>query len=319
MASGSSFISTNEINTFTNRKLRKLIIDQRFGSAPTLGVLRATDRLIVEDGGSIVVQPVLSQINQTAQSYSGADALNITVQEEFTNAEIQWKQASVSATITGIDKAKNSGTSQQLNLVKNKVEAAYLALFNLIAGFVYADGTGNGGKDFDGFLGAINNSGGFNTYLGIDRSANTWWQAQTLNAASAALSYGNMLTLFLNCRTDEEIPNFITCTNAGYQQYETLLIPGERYVDDKVGGLGFSNICFQGQPMVIDSHAPTGNYWFFNLDHCRLMVHKDENFRFVEFQNPPAQDILVARVQTYGNFYCDKPASCGVLQSVANA
>lgn len=320
MATGIPFISTAEANAFTLRKLRKTIIDQRFKSATMLGIFKGKDRLVLEDGGSIISQPILAQINQTAMSYAGADVLAASAQEEFTTYELAWKQITAAVTITGIDAARNSGTAAQLSLIKNKQESALLALFNLLAGFVFADGTGNGGKDWDGFLGAINNAAGFQVYLGVDRVANPWWQAQVVNPGSAtALSIGNMLTLWYACKTDEEVIDVISTTKGGMQQYESLLVPGERYVDDTIGNIGFDNIAFHGAAVVEDSHNPSGSMYFWNLDHCRLVIHRDQNFKFTGFEEPLSQDVMVGRWKAYGNMECRKPSSCGVLQNITGA
>lgn len=313
------FVSTTEANTFTERNLRTQIIDQRFQSATMLGIFRGKKRLKIEDGGSIISQPILAQINTTAMTYQGADVLNATAQEEFTNYEVSWKQATSSAVVTGLDEARNSGKRAQLSLIKNKQESALLALFNKLAAQVFADGTGNSGKDWDGFAAAFANASMFQVYLGIDRVANPWWQAQITNPGTpTALSYGNMMTVYMNCKTDEEAIDVISATKAGYMQYEALLTPGERYVDSSIGDLGFDNLAFHGKAVVEDSHNPSGEMWFWNLDHCHMFVHRDKNFKFGGFKQPDTQDVMVGRWYTYGNFECRKPASCGRLQSIQN-
>lgn len=313
------FVSTTEMNSVTHRDLRPSIIDQRFKSATMLGIFRGKKRLKLEDGGSIIAQPVLVQINQTAQSYAGADVLTTSDQEEFSAYEINWKQATVQVQITGIQRAMNDGRAQSLSLIKNKQETALLALFNQMAGWVFADGTGNNGKDWDGFLGGINNAAGFQSYLGIDRLANPWWQAQVFDPGTPTpLSAANMMTLFMATKVDEEVIDCISATSAGYQQYWNLLTPGERYVDDTIGNLGFSNIAFQGKAVVEDSHNPAGQMWFWNLEHARMFVHKKNNFRFRDFKEPDQQDIQVGRWFVYGNFELRKPSSCGVYRNIQN-
>jgi hypothetical protein len=313
------FISTTEMNALTHRNLRPTIIDQRFQSATMLGILRGKKRIKVEDGGSIVAQPILVQINDTAMSYAGADVLASSAQEEFSAYELPWKQAQVSVVVTGIDRARNQGRAQSVNFVKNKQESALLALFNLLAGFVFVDGTGNNGKDFDGFLGAINNAAGFQNYLGVDRVANSFWQAQIFDPGTpTALSANSMMTLFMATKTDEEVIDVISGTKAGYQQYWALLTAGERYVDDTIGNLGFSNIAFQGKALVEDSHNPAGQFFFWNLDHCRLVILRGHEFVFRDFQEPDNQDIQIGRWLVYGNYECRKPPSCGVYRNILN-
>jgi hypothetical protein len=314
-----TFMSTTEMNSFTHRNIRRTAVDQILKSATMLAIMRAKHRLVIEDGGSIISQPILVQLNQTAQTYSGAAVLESSTQEEYTSYELGWKQATSACMITGIDQKRNQGENQQLNLLKNKQQSALLALVNLLAGQVYADGTGNGGQDFDGFGAGINNAAGFQNYLGIDRIANPYWQAQVFNPGTpTALSTGNMLSLFLACRTDEEVIDVISVTKAIYAIYTSLLTPGERYVDDFVGGLGFDNLAFQGKPLVEDSHNPAATMYFWNLDHCRLVVHEDENFNFEGFKEPVNQDVIIGRWKVYGNYECRKPSSCGVYYSVLN-
>jgi hypothetical protein len=313
------FLSTAEINAFVDRNLRKSIIDQRYQAKPILGILRGKKRIILEDGGSIISQPILVQPNQTAITYSGADVLPTDAQEEFTTYELQWKQAQVSVTINGIDKARASGKRAQLDLVKNKIESAYMALFDKLGAQVFANGTGNASKDWDGLLAAVNNAQGFQVYLGIDRIQNPWWQAQVVNPGVAtALSTASMMTLWMLCKTDNERVHLISATKTGYSSFWQLLTPQEWFVDQEVGNLGFRNIAFQGCPLVDDSAQPTGTMNFHNLDHERLVVHRNRNFDFSGFQRPINQDTDTGHVFVYGNYVVRKPAATGVYQNISN-
>jgi len=313
------FLSTAEINAFVERNLRKTIIDQRFQAKPILGIFRGKKRLVLEDGGSIISQPILAQPNETAVTYSGADILPTDSQEEFTTYEIPWKQAQVSVTINGIDKARASGKRAQLDLVKNKIESAYMALFNKMGNQVFANGTGNGGKDWDGLGAAVNNAQGYQVYLGIDRLANPWWQAQIYNPGSpTALSGGGMMTLYMQCKTDEERINLISATKTGYASFWALLTPQEQFYDSEIANLGFENIAFQGCALVDESAQPANTMNFHNLDHERMLVHRDVNFVFDGFTRPTNQDTDTGHVFVYGNFEDRKPSASGQMQNISN-
>jgi hypothetical protein len=313
------FVSTAEVNTFVDRKIRPTVVDQRFKAKPVLGILRGKNRIVEIDGGSIIAQPVLAQPNQTAITYQGADILPTDAQEEFTSAEVPWKQATVAVTITGLDKLRTSGKERQLDYVATKVESAYMSLFNLMGIQVFADGTGNSGKDWDGIGAGVNNAAGFQVYLGIDRAANQWWQAQVFDpGVLTPLNTASMMTLFTQCQTDEERPNLISATKTGYSSFWGFLTPGETFVDSEVATLGFENIGFQGVVMVMDSSEPANTMHFLNLDHLQLLVHRDENFDFSGFDKPINQNIETAHVFVTGNFVLRKPSSCGVLRNIAN-
>jgi hypothetical protein len=313
------FVSTAEINAFVRRNLQTSIIDQRYGSRAFLGILKSKKRLKLIDGGSIYAQPILANPNQTAITYSGADILPTESQEEFTSFELPWKQAQASVTIVGIDKMRATGKESQLNYVKTKTESAYMALYDKVGQQVFANGTGNGGKDWDGLGAGVNNAAGFQVYAGIDRIANAWWQAQVFNPGTAtALSTASMMTLWMACKTDEERIQLITATKTGYSSFWQLLTPQEIFVSSEVASLGFDNIAFQGSPLVDDSGQPSGTMNFHNIDNEELFVHSQRDFMFNGFDTPIDQDVEAGHVFVYGNFIVKKPSSCGVYQNLSN-
>lgn len=320
MANGIPYVSTNEINTFCNRYVRPNIIDQRYQSRALFGILNSAGRIIKIDGGSLVAQPILSQPNQTAASYFGGQILNADAQEEFTNVEMRWCGAYASATINNTDKLRCTGRTATLNIVKAKVESAYMACFDKVGSFVFGNGNGNGGQDWDGMGAGINNAAGFQVYNGIDRVANPWWQAQVLNPGTpTALSTASMMTLWTACTTDEERPQVIITTKTGYASYWALLTPQEILADDTVGNLGFTNTAFQGSAVLMDFGVPSGSMYFINLDHTRVFFHTDRHFEFSGFQRPYNQDTEVGQVLALGNYEQRKPSASGYYANISNA
>lgn len=313
------FLSTAEINAFARRNLQTSIIDQRYGSRALLGILKNKKRLRIIDGGSIYAQPILANPNQTAITYSGSDILPTESQEEFTSYELPWKQAQASVTIVGIDKLRTSGKEANLNYVKDKIESAYMALYDKVGQQVFADGTGNGQKDWDGLGAGVNNAAGFQVYAGIDRIANPWWQAQIFDPGTlTALSTASMMTLWMACKTDEERIQLITATKTGYSSFWQLLTPQEIFVSSEVASLGFDNIAFQGSPMVDDSGQPANTMNFHNIDNEELFVHKDRDFVFNGFDTPINQDVEAGHCFVAGNFNVRKPSSCGQYRNISN-
>lgn len=316
---GIPYVSTNEVNTFTNRYLKPIIVDQRYQARPLMGIMKSVGRLRIIDGGSIVVQPILAQPNQTAASYFGADLLNADAQEEFSNVEERWCAAYASATINSTDRLRCTGREASLSIVKAKVQSAFMACFDRVASYIFGNGSGNGGKDWDGLGAAVNNANGFQVYNGIDRVANPWWQGQVQNPGTpTALATSTMMTLFMQCKTDEERIQLITCTKTGYQAFWSLITPQEIMGDDSIGNLGFNNIAFQGCALLDDYGQPANTMNFHNLDHERLFLHKSRQFEFEGFEKVPNQDVQSGQVFAMGNFEVDKPSACGVYQNISN-
>lgn len=316
---GLPYVSTSEMNTFCNRYVRPTAIDQRYQSRALFGVLNAADRIIRIPGGSIISQPILAQPNNTAASFFGADLLNADAQEEFSNVEIRWCAAYASVTINGTDKARCQGREAIFDILKIKTQSAYMACFDKVASFVFGNGSGNSGKDWDGLGAGVNNAAGYQVYNGIDRIANPWWQGQVFNPGTpTALATSSMMTLFMQCKTDEERVQLITATKTGYASYWALLTPQEILSDDSVGNLGFTNIAFQGCALVDDYGQPSGTMNFHNLDHERLILHRDLEFEFEGLVRPLNQYLQVGQIIAMGNFEVDKPSACGVFQNISN-
>lgn len=320
MANGIPYLSTTEVNTFANRYIRGNIIDQRYKSRALLGVLNSKGRVKKIDGGSIIAQPILAQMNQTAASYFGADILNADAQEEFTNVQIRWCGAYGSVTIVGTDKLRCTGREAALDFVEAKSESAFMACFDKVGSFAFGNGNGNSGKDWDGLGAGVNNAAGFQVYNGIDRVANPWWQSQVSNPGTpTAMSLATMGTLYVSCQVDEERPQLIVTTSTGYASYEALLTPNERFLDDAVGNLGFTNLAFKGSALIMDSGCPAGTMYFLNIDHVKLFLHKNRDFVFEGLVKVWNQDVEVGQVFALGNYECDKPSSCGLYANISNA
>jgi hypothetical protein len=127
-----------------------------------------------------------------------------------------------------------------------------------------------------------------------------------------------MMTLWMQCKTDEERIHLIVGTKIGYATYWGLITPQEWFVDPRVGNLGFENIAFQGSALVDDSGCPANTMYFINLDHVRMVVHRDRNFDFDGFIRPINQDTDTGHVFVAGNYEVRKPASCGIYVNIAN-
>lgn len=313
------FISTTEMNALTHRKLRRTIIDQRYKSQTLLAILRARERIQIEDGGALICQPILVDFNETGQSYAGADVWNVDPNEEISEYELKWKNLKTTVTITGDDRLSNTGREQSINFLTAKQDTALMKLMDLISGQLFGDGSGNDTKDIDGLAAAVNSATGYQQYLNLDRLANPWWAAQAFQPAVAtALSAGNMAQVFSAARTDIEVPSVHITTKATYNLYEALVTPGERLVDDFVGNLGFDNIAYKGKPLVEDSHCPAGTLYMLNLTLCRLVVHKDRNFTFRDFSEPVDQDAQIGHWLVRCNLEVQKPAANGVMTNILN-
>lgn len=108
------------------------------------------------DGGLSIVEPVMFRGVSNASTYAGYDILDTTPINPATAAEFEWKQSSSAVSISGQEIVKNAGKSKVIDLLSTKIRYAETDLKLLLnSQILTSDGSGNGGKDFNGFAVAI--------------------------------------------------------------------------------------------------------------------------------------------------------------------
>lgn len=268
------------------------------------------------DGGRVIVEPLLYATNSTAGSYSGYDVLDTDPQDGMTNAEFEWKQYSVSVSISGREKRQNNGDSAALNLLEGKIMQAEMSLIESMNGDLFTDGTGNGGKDVTGLVLAVDSAG---TYGNIDRSANTWWSSQE-TAVTGPLTIDAMRTVYNDCSRGYKKmhPGLIVTDQTEYEAYEAKLQPDMRYSDNQLADAGFENLAFKGSKMVFDEQCNDGIMYFLNPDVMGIRVHKDAKFTVTEEQRPVDQDAFVKQILWMGNVVTKAALRLGKLTGLDN-
>lgn len=249
------------------------------------------------DGGMKIRQPILYAKTTAGGSYSGSDPLNVTDNEQFTDAYYDWKQQYVNITISRLDELKNSGKSQVMNFVQMKVKAAEKTMKDNMGTDLFGDGTGNSSKAIDGLAIAIDSAG---TYGGIARGSYAWWEAVE-DSTTAIVSLPNIRTMLGNLTIDNDKPTLIITTQANYNRTYNLFTPQQRFVDGGMAKAGFTTILVEDIPLLVDSHC-TANYMYcLNENYLDFVTHQDENFRFEPFIKPVNQNASSAKVYWAGN------------------
>jgi hypothetical protein len=298
----------------TLKKYRKTLTDNIHKSNAVWLWLKENDGIKEEDGGERIVEPLMYGKNTTAGSYSGYQVLDTTPQEGIDSAEYNWKQYSVSISISGKEERQNAGTSRIINLLDSKTKQAEMSLTESLSTGLFSDGTGNGSLDLTGLVAMVDTAG---TYGGINSATYLWWQAGYKDTTSEALGLAKMRTAFNGASVGgKDTPNLIVTTQTLFEKYEglgtasiQLQAPGVKKLND----LGFQAQSFKGVPMVWDEQCPSGTMYFLNTKHMSLTVHKDANFEVSDFVKPENQDARVAQILFMGNVTCNRRKSFSIL------
>jgi hypothetical protein len=308
----------------TLKKYRKTLTDNIHKSNAVWLKLKQDGAIKEEDGGERIVEPLMYGKNTTSGSYDGYEQLDTTPQSGIDSAEFNWKQYSVSISISGKEERQNAGTSRIINLLEAKIKQAELSLMESLSEGLFSDGTGNSSKDLTGFAAMISSSG---TYGGINSATYTWWAANA-DDTSEALDLVDMRTYFNNASIGgRDMPNLIVTSQTLFESYEGLfthvavtgsnsragdfstMSAGQKQMADG----GFQTLGFKGVPIVWDEQCPSDRMYFLNTRHMKLVVHKDANFETTDFVKPENQDARVAQILFMGNVTCNRRKSFSLL------
>jgi len=318
-------VDYNALFSTTLQNYQPTLVDNIFKDLVLLNHLNSGGRVMMEEGGTQIVEPVLYEENSTAASYSGYDNISLTPQDGITSAIYDWKQIAASIAISGIEEAQNRGTEAIIKLLNAKIMQAEMSIKSLVNGQLLSsnDGTGGTAKQFNGiggFAGSLNTSIG-----GIDASTNTWWNP-TIQAGiqGQTLSLVNMANTYNNASKGNDTPDLIITTEALFSKYESLLTPNVRYQDVSKANAGFQNLMFKQTPVVFDLAMPgnqvsNASMYFLNSRYLKLAGMNGHWWTTTPFQQGTVaqKDARYAIVLAYGQLVCSNRARQGYLSADA--
>lgn len=269
---------------------------------PTLGVMRAKGAVKLK-GGSKIVMPLMSEFGN-AQSYSGADVIDISVQGGISAAEYNWKQVVSPAVIQEIEKARNSGPQAQEDLMETVIMQAELSLEDKIADMLFSDGTGNAGKDMLGLEAVFPTDPTTGTLGGINSATETFWRNYTNTSVGSFASGGlsAIQTAIRSTTRGNDRVDLIVANSTIYGYAQTVANGRAEFTNGKLAELGFQALKVEGIDFIFDAKAPTDRCYGINTRWTKLFIHQDYNFKTGKFIEPANQDILVAKIRVYLQF-----------------
>ena len=308
MAGNSNF---DTLLSTTLANYRSTLTDNVFTARPLTFKLMEKGRIRMLNGGTKIIEPLIYGQNDTVGSYSGFDTIALTPQTGISAAEYEWKQYAASISISGIEEAKNNGEQEIINLLEAKIMQAEESLREGFNQMFFADGTGNGGKDWNGLANLVEATGAVG---GIDPadSGNSFWASYEENT-STALTLAQMSTAYNSVSVGNDHPDVLLTTQTLFEKYEALLLPVLRYTDSKTADAGFQNLLFKSAPVMYDVHCPSGVFFFLNSKYITLVGHSGKWFQQTEFIRPEDLDARYALIMCYGNMTLRNRAKQGKL------
>lgn len=248
-------------------------------------------------GGSVIFEEIMYNDPNTnnANSYSGYELINISPDSPISAAQYSFTQYADAVTMSGLEMLQNSGKEQIIDLLDGRMAVSEARLLNRIAGDIYLDGSGNGGKNITGLAAAVPDDPTTGIYGGINRATWSFWQSKKFSGVTnggAAVSAANiqqyMTNLALQLVRGQDMPDLYVADGNYFGLYVNSLQAIQRVTSDGSGdaGAGFASLKFYGGGMSADvvcdggiGAAATANHmWMLNTKYIFLRPHKDRNF-----------------------------------------
>ena len=294
--------------------------------------LKARGNVRPFSGGNVILEEIMYNDTSTnnANSYSGYELINISPDSPISAAQYSITQYADAVTMSGLEMLQNSGKEAIIDLLDGRMQVSEARLLNRIAGDIYLDGTGNGGKNITGLAAAVADTS-TNTYGGIDRSTWNFWKNVVYSgvtnggaAVSAANIQAYMTALAIQLVRGNDKADLIVADNNYYSFYVNSLQAIQRIASADEGAAGFASLKFYGggtsADVVLDggigANATANHMWFLNTKFIFLRPHKDRNFVPIGGERQAInQDAIVKLIGWAGNLTCSGAQFQGVLKA----
>lgn len=281
---------TAEISALTNRFLIPKLVDNIFDSNALLQRAKKKGWYETIDGGTSVTQPLAYATTSNAMRYSGSQTLDTSDNQQITEASWDWKEYTAAISLTRIDELKNSGKNAIINHLKSKVQLAERSLRDLLGTDLFSDGSTSGSIQGVKLIAAITGTHGT-----IAKGTYSWWQGN-VDSTTTAMIPSALQALIGDCTVDSDKPTVIVTTQDIFDDLWASLQVQQRFSDEDTMKAGFTNLIFNGIPVIVDSHCDSGYCYALNENYLKLAAHKDENFRFSGFTQPTNQNSKTSHI-----------------------
>lgn len=274
---------TNRVKTFTQDKIVPKVTDNFLGES--LFGYRLVSNGKTWSGVDLKL-PFLKGINNQGGSFSGMDTFStnqIDVTDYFTY-DVRFYEMPV--VVAGVEKLINGiSETQVINLVSAQMEISKMSLVDQISTMLYLDGSGNGGKDFNG-LDNLVDDGTVSDLVGLQSRSSNPILKSVRTASGGSLTTLKVSTLLSSASAGSNVsqkPTLLVSDETVYDLFESLLSPQLRANYDSMGAVplprnmkaplrndqltarsGFSCIIHKGTPVVADEKAPAQTLWALN-------------------------------------------------------
>lgn len=216
--------------------------------------------------------PIKVSQNSTGTSFRGFDTFSTSATDNRQFMEFTPSFYQITCALPGDELSVADTEDKVLDLVKLTIQSDTEDMADDLGTIFYADGTGNGSKDFLGLAALVDDGTSVLSLGGLSRNTYTTLKS-TVTSSSGTLTLAKMDTLWNAVTSGAQKPTIFYTTEAIQSFYGQLLRPQERIMKSAgnmkgvTGATGFDGYEFNGKQILADEKCTSGSLIALNEDY----------------------------------------------------
>lgn len=287
---------------------RKELIYAQLRSTVLSSFLMQKKRIVFEDGGHEITNPLIVGRNPNIVAYDYYEELPVAQTNEFTKVRYGFARIAGTVIVSQQEEDENQGEAEVIKIAKAKIETLKISMQEKF-GMEYMYGLGVG-KNPNGLGLLIPDDPTTGVVGGIDRATNPYWRTASyqMNGTMTMSNISKVFRgVFLDAKAAEEgrFDGIIVGRNI-YDMYADFLESKSSLAAQDFSKLtgkadfGFDQLNFRGTPVMYDPNCPDDKAYFINTKYLRLHVMRHVNMKVSKLEAPWTMDANGTRITWEG-------------------
>jgi hypothetical protein len=295
------------INAMLTRSRAKLIMASAI-SGTVSAYLHAQKRVVVEDGGPSITNPLIVGLNPNVTSMQYYDQVPVNQTNEFTTVSYNMSRVVGSLIISDQEEDENQGRAAIFKILKGKIMALDESISRQFSTYHTSIGTGTDPNGLGNLIPADPTTGSVG---GISLASEPQWRSSsynfngTLTPENIEEAFDDIIELDLNRSSDGQASPQPTVIFAGRNIYrmhkaaardKAVINLNETGTGKKLVNLGIVGTTHNGIPLLFDEKIPANVAYFVNEEYLTLHVLRGVNMKIKQLVAPWDTDATGRRV-----------------------